>query len=286
MPPDNAKKFMTWTESLQPGSLTGVRYTVFGNGNRDWARTYQEVPKAIDSRLEAAGAERIYERGEANARGDFFGDFEEWYAGFWPAVDAALGQRTSAPTGKPQLEVQFVGNVRDTFLRQNDLSVGTVVVNRELVDLSKPDARSKRHVEIALPEGMSYRAGDYLAVLPLNPSDLVQRALTRFSLDYDSHVVLAMEHGDTFLPTGTPVAVGELLSSYVELSVPATRPLLEQLAEVAGDPAQRAELQAWLRTGSGMRRRSLTSASRCWTCWRCTRRASCRSRRSCSCSPS
>ena len=244
MPPDNAKKFMTWTEGLQPGSLAGVRFTVFGNGNRDWARTYQEVPKAIDSRLEAAGAERIYERGEANARGDFFGDFEEWYAGFWPAVDGALGQRTSAPTGEPQLEVQFVGNVRDTLLRQNDLAVGTVVVNRELVNLTKPNARSKRHVEIALPEGMGYRTGDYLAVLPLNPSDLVQRALTRLTLDYDSHVVLAMEHGDTFLPTGTPVAVGELLSSYVELAVPATRPQLEQLAEVAADPAERAELEA------------------------------------------
>ncbi|MFE4834826.1 bifunctional cytochrome P450/NADPH--P450 reductase [Arthrobacter sp. NPDC056691] len=244
MPPDNAKKFMTWTESLQPGSLAGVRYTVFGNGNRDWARTYQEVPKAIDARFEAAGAERVYERGEANARGDFFGDFEEWYAGFWPAVDGALGQRTSAPKGQPQLEVQFVGNVRDTFLRQNDLSVGTVVVNRELVDLTKPDARSKRHVEVALPEGMGYRAGDYLAVLPLNPADLVQRALTRLSLDYDSHVVLSMEHGDTFLPTGAPVAVGELLSSYVELAVPATRPQLEQLAEVAADPAERAALEA------------------------------------------
>jgi cytochrome P450/NADPH-cytochrome P450 reductase len=243
-PPDNARKFLTWTEGLQPGNLAGVRYTVFGNGNKDWARTYQEVPKAIDTRLQAAGAVRIYARGEANARGDFFGDFEEWYAGFWPAVDAALGQSTSSPAAHPQLEVQFVGNVRDPLLRQNGLALGTVVANRELVDMAKPGARSKRHVEIALPEGMSYRTGDYLAVLPLNPSDLVQRALTRFNLDYDSHVLLGMERGDTFLPTGTPVAVGELLSSYVELAVPATRTQLERLADVAADPAHRRELEA------------------------------------------
>jgi cytochrome P450/NADPH-cytochrome P450 reductase len=243
-PPDNARKFLAWTEGLQPGSLTGVRYTVFGNGNKDWARTYQEVPKTIDARLDAAGAGRIYARGEANARGDFFGDFDEWYAGFWPAVDAALGQKTSPPAAQPQLELQFVGNVRDPLLRQNGLALGTVVANRELVDLAKPGARSKRHVEIALPEGMSYRTGDYLAVLPLNPSELVQRALARFNLDYDSHVLLGMERGDTFLPTGTPVAVGELLSSYVELSVPATRTQLEDLADVTADPAHRRELEA------------------------------------------
>ena len=243
-PPDNARKFLAWTQGLQPGSLAGVRYTVFGNGNKDWARTYQEVPKAIDARLAAAGAVPVYARGEANARGDFFGDFDEWYAGFWPAVDAALGQRTISPAAQPQLELQFVGNVRDPLLRQNGLALGTVVANRELVDLAKPGARSKRHVEIALPEGMSYRTGDYLAVLPLNPATLVQRALARFNLDYDSHVLLSMERGDTFLPTGSPVAVGELLSSYVELAVPATRTQLEDLADVAADPAERSGLEA------------------------------------------
>jgi cytochrome P450/NADPH-cytochrome P450 reductase len=241
-PPDNARKFVAWAEGLPPGELDGVRYTVFGNGNKDWARTYQAVPKAVDTRLEAAGAVRIYARGEANARGDFFGDFEEWYGGFWPAVDASLGQSTAAPAAQPQLDVQFVGNVRDPLLRQNGLSLGTVVANRELVDLSRPGARSKRHVEIALPDGMGYRTGDYLAVLPLNPSELIQRALARFDLDYDSHVLLSMEHGDTFLPTGTPVAAGELLGSYVELSVPATRPQLELLADVAADPVHRLEL--------------------------------------------
>ncbi|MCB5292433.1 bifunctional cytochrome P450/NADPH--P450 reductase [Arthrobacter sp. SO3] len=243
-PPDNARKFLAWTQGLKPGSLAGVRYVVFGNGNKDWARTYQEVPKAVDARLGAAGAVRIYARGEANARGDFFGDFNEWYAGFWPAVDAALGQRTSSPAAQPQLELQFVGNVRDPLLRQNGLALGTVVANRELVDLATPGARSKRHVEIALPEGMSYRTGDYLAVLPLNPSGLVQRALARFNLDYDANVLLSMERGDSFLPTGSPVAVGELLSSYVELAVPATRAQLEDLADVAADAEQRSGLEA------------------------------------------
>ena len=42
--------------------------------------------------------------------------------------------------------------------------------NRELVDTSSPLGRSKRHIEIVLPTGASYRAGDYLSVLPENPA--------------------------------------------------------------------------------------------------------------------
>jgi cytochrome P450/NADPH-cytochrome P450 reductase len=48
---------------------------------------------------------------------------------------------------------------------------------------------------------------------------------------YDAHVLLSMEEGDTFLPTGMPVSVSELLSSYVELAVPATRTQPEYLAD-------------------------------------------------------
>jgi cytochrome P450/NADPH-cytochrome P450 reductase len=87
-PPDNAKQFAAWLETLAPGALQGVRYTVFGCGNRQWARTYQAVPKRFDAALEAAGATRLRERGETDAGGDFFGDFDRWYEGLW-ATSAA-----------------------------------------------------------------------------------------------------------------------------------------------------------------------------------------------------
>jgi cytochrome P450/NADPH-cytochrome P450 reductase len=234
-----------WVHGLPAGSLDGVRYAVFGNGNKDWARTYQAIPKAIDEQLALAGAKRLVERGEANARGDFFGDFEDWYAGFWGPVGAEFGQTTQAPAPSPLLEVEFVGAVRDPILRQNELQLGTVVANRELVDMSAPNARSKRHVEIALPEDMTYRTGDYLAVLPLNPAALVDRALARFGLAYDSNVVIRVGEGTrTFLPTGTPVSAGELLSSYVELAQPATRTQIAEIADATVCPPHKKELEA------------------------------------------
>jgi cytochrome P450 / NADPH-cytochrome P450 reductase len=91
-PPDNARKFVSWMDGLPVGALTGVKYAVFGVGNKDWARTYQAIPKKIDQKLADRGAIQLVERGEANARGDFFGDFDRWYADFW--------QQSAQPSGK------------------------------------------------------------------------------------------------------------------------------------------------------------------------------------------
>ncbi len=250
-PPDNARAFLSWTETLAPGALDGVRYAVFGCGNKDWARTYQAVPTAVDDNLARAGAQRLVPRGEANARGDFFGDFEDWFAGFWEPVAAAFGQTDAEPAPAPLLEVEFVGAVRDPILRQNGLRLGTVVANRELVDMSAPGARSKRHIEIALPDGATYRTGDYLAVLPLNPAAVVDRALSRFGLSYDAQTVIRIgASGRTFLPVDTPVTAGELLASYVELTQPATRKQIALLADATVCPPDKDALDA-LTTDAG-----------------------------------
>src|SRR5262249_36550311 len=146
---------------------------------RQWARTYQAIPKSIDAALERAGATRVKPRGETDAGGDFFGAFEEWYAGLWADLGKALGKETAEPTSVG-LDVEVVHCGRERTLRLTDLALGRILQNRELVDLSSPLARSKRHIEITLPEGTSYRAGDYLAVLPRNPHQDVERVLRRF----------------------------------------------------------------------------------------------------------
>jgi cytochrome P450/NADPH-cytochrome P450 reductase len=244
-PPDNARQFITWAQDLATGSLQGVRYAVFGCGNKDWARTYQAIPKLVDEKLAAAGATRLLERGEADARGDFFGDFNRWYEGFWQSIGAAFGLESRGPVQAPVLEVAFVKPTRDPLLRQNNLQMGTIVANRELVTPSSQRAHSKRHVEIALPEGSQYRAGDYLAILPLNPPDNVDRALRRFGLSYDAQVIIqGNANAPTFFPVNEAVMVGELLTSFVELGQPATQKQIEQLAVTTPCPPEKNELIA------------------------------------------
>jgi sulfite reductase alpha subunit-like flavoprotein len=79
-----------------------VNYTVFGCGDRDWAATYQRVPKMIDAEMEAHGARRVCQRGEADASDDFDGQFRGWYEHLWQPLGSALASlyrgkyRTSA----------------------------------------------------------------------------------------------------------------------------------------------------------------------------------------------
>ncbi|MGZ8259006.1 MAG: bifunctional cytochrome P450/NADPH--P450 reductase [Caldimonas sp.] len=242
-PPDNARQFTAWLEALDAGALKGVRYAVFGCGNRQWARTYQAVPKRFDAALEAAGAARLKARGETDSGGDFFGAFDEWYAGLWSDLGRALGKDVQAAPPGRQLQVEVVKAGRTAILRLGDLEHGEVIENRELVDMGSPLGRSKRHIEIALPDGMAYRAGDYLAVLPHNPVGVVMRALKRFQLASDSQIVISKAEGSiTSLPVGYPVNASELLFHYVELAQPATRAQVAALAEATRCPPEKEEL--------------------------------------------
>ncbi|HEY6882012.1 MAG TPA: cytochrome P450, partial [Polyangiales bacterium] len=244
LPPDNARRFIASLDELSPGALKGVRYAVFGCGNRQWARTYQAIPKRVDDALSTAGAAPIVPRGEADASGDFFGAFDAWYETFWPAVSTALGKTVTPVQETPSVEVEFVPHGRSVILRQEDLSLGRLVENRELVDMRAPFARSKRHFELDLPEGMTYRAGDYLAVLPRNPQANVERALHRFGLAVDTLIVLHRRAATlTSLPTEYPISVSELLANYVELGQPATRAQLRALAEATRCPPDKKALE-------------------------------------------
>lgn len=64
--------------------LEGVKYAVFGCGNRDWATTYQRVPKLIDNIMKERGGAQLIERGEGDAAGsNFFEVFDDWEASLW-----------------------------------------------------------------------------------------------------------------------------------------------------------------------------------------------------------
>jgi cytochrome P450/NADPH-cytochrome P450 reductase len=249
MPPDNAAAFCDWARG-EKADASGVRYTVFGCGNRDWASTYQAIPTMLDARLEQAGATRVHPRGEGDARGDFDGQFQAWYDDLWGALGTACGLDADATSavgaGGPRLRVEAVENRRSAspVVRSFRAVPAAVVVNRELTaKAGTPGGRSVRHVEVALPDGTTYQAGDHLGVLPRNDVTLLNRVIARFRLDAGQYVTLRATGGaPTHLPTGEPYPLLGILAGCVELQDVVTRPQLTALAASLPAGAARDEL--------------------------------------------
>lgn len=252
LPPDNAVKFCAWLKSEELGAdaLAGVTYTVFGCGNRDWAATFQAVPRLIDAQLAAHGAKRLYPHGEGDARDDFDGQFQRWYQPLRRTVAESLGISIEAETSKPLYKLELVpGQQMSPFVDSFDSKPMTVRVNRELHNKGRenPSDRSTRHIELELPEGVTYRAGDHLGVIPHNSEPLVKRVAERFGFARDVFVRLKpTTNRKTFLPVNQTISVYRLLGDYVELQDVATRSQIQTLAEYTECPPEKIQLQAML----------------------------------------
>jgi cytochrome P450/NADPH-cytochrome P450 reductase len=228
-PPDNAARMFAWLESLGNSKdgeadtlLKGVQYAVFGCGHRDWVSTYQRVPAVVDELLEKHGATRLAERGASDvSKQDTFGDFDTWMTTkLFPALPkpASLSSVDGLVEAVQALDLEVSTTQRASVLQQR--AEWAKVTETRL--LTAPGQPEKRHIEFELPTDMTYHAGDYLSVLPLNPEESVRRVVDRFGLPWDG--VITIKKGiATTLPVDQPVSLFELLRGYVELAQPATR---------------------------------------------------------------
>ena len=246
-PPDNAAAFVKWLAEAKPGAAKDVSYTVFGCGNRDWSSTYQAQPRMIDERLEALGGRRIMPRGEGDAREDLDGQFQEWFQKLWPQVGDALGldiDFSEQAKADPLYEVQLVsGSAVNPVAEQSGARPMKIVANYELQ--AKGSGRSTRHIEVELPDGVTYRPGDHLCVIPVNDIALVERVEKHFGFAPDAQVRLKTTGGRAApFPIDGPVSVRHILSDYVELQAVATRRQIETMAAHTRCPFTRPKLEA------------------------------------------
>jgi cytochrome P450/NADPH-cytochrome P450 reductase len=217
-PPSNAAHFIKWMEDLAGNEMEKVSYAVFGCGHHDWVDTFLRIPKLVDTTLEKRGGTRLVPMGSADAAtSDMFSDFEAWEdTVLWPGLKEKYNVTEDDSNGQRGLLVE-VTTPRKTTLRQ-DVEEALVVSEKTLTK-SGP---AKKHIEIQLPSGMTYKAGDYLAILPLNPRKTVSRVFRRFSLAWDSFLKIQSD-GPTTLPTNVAISAFDVFSAYVELSQPATK---------------------------------------------------------------
>ncbi len=249
-PPENATAFVDKLRghAVPDGAYAGVKYTVFGCGDTDWAATYQAVPTLLDAELERLGGTRIHPRGAGDAQADFDGQYRAWHADLWADVVAALGlseREVQATAGGPRLTISTVNRqLTNPVIVSYEATPTLVTRNVELTATGAAGVRSTRHVEVALPPGMTYRAGDHLGVLPRNSQTQIRRVMRRFGLDMGTYVTITANSGThTHLPVDEPSPLLGVLGTCVELQATATRADIEVLAEYTDDAEQRAALQ-------------------------------------------
>ncbi|QUQ69400.1 bifunctional cytochrome P450/NADPH--P450 reductase [Kutzneria sp. CA-103260] len=248
-PTDDAAQFVPWLNSATD-DLSAVSYAVLGVGDRNWAATYQFIPTQLDARFAELGATRLVDRCEADASGDLTGDIEAWSDKLWGELLTKYGDPDAAPvvedTSDRLYDVRVItGPVTAALDARYEVGPMTVLANSELVDVESPMGRSKRHLRIQLPEGVTYRTGDHLTVVPDNPEDLVARVAARFGLNLDLVVAInPRQKTRRAIPVDRPVTIRQLLTHFVELQNPATPAQIKVLAECNPCPPEKAALEA------------------------------------------
>ncbi|WFU38644.1 cytochrome P450 [Bradyrhizobium sp. CB82] len=253
-PPDNATEFVKWLHGDMPkDALSKVRYAVFGCGNSDWAATYQSVPRFIDEQLAAHGARSLYARGEGDARSDLDGQFEKWFVAAAPAAVKEWGLTANFSRNaddEPLYKVEPVApGAVNAIAALGGTAAMKVLVNDELQSKGgpNPSERSTRHIEVQLPQGMSYRVGDHLSVVPRNDPALVDAVARRFGFLPADQIKLAVAEGRRAqLPVGEGLSVGQLLTDFVELQQVATRKQIQIMSENTRCPVTKPKLLAFV----------------------------------------
>lgn len=203
----------------------------------------------IDQMMDGNGGSRICDAGFADAAsGDMFTSFDTWgESKLWPAISTRFGGSKTADSAKAKapLMVEASSGTRPSTLGFQ-LQEATVVSNDIL---TKPDVPAKRTIKFRLPSEVTYQCGDYLAVLPVNPTEVVRRAIRRFGLPWDA--ILRIQKGSQMggspvsIPLDTPISVFDLFSTYVELSQPASKRDVDTFAEAAStDEHTQSELRS------------------------------------------
>jgi cytochrome P450/NADPH-cytochrome P450 reductase len=250
--PDNATQFVKWLGTELPkDAFSKVRYALFGCGNSDWTATYQSIPRFIDDQLTAHGATNAYVRGEGDAREDLDGQFESWFAKLRPLAVKQFGLDTGferSADDEPLYRIEPVASTVPSLIAGlGGATPMKVLCNNELQNKlgAKASQRSTRHIEVQLPDNVSYRVGDHLSVVPRNDPALVDSVARRFGFLPADQIRLKVAEGRRAqLPVGDTVSVGRLLTEFVELQQIATRKQIQIMAEHTRCPMTRPKLEA------------------------------------------
>jgi sulfite reductase (NADPH) flavoprotein alpha-component len=209
--PDNAEMLWEAASSDDAPRLENLKYSILALGDTSYD-LFCQAGIDWDNRLEALGAERIFDRVDCDV--DFETAAEKWISEVIPLM--AEGAETVAIIDTD------THSVKSTYNRKNPFPA-KLTVNRILTALDS--SKETRHYEISIAgSDLSYEAGDALCVIPTNCPDLVAEILK----------ALGCSGQEDEPVNGKLTPFSEALRTQFEIKLP-SKELLEEIANRSGD---------------------------------------------------
>jgi sulfite reductase (NADPH) flavoprotein alpha-component len=216
-PPDNAISFHEFLNSKRAPQLDGLKFSVLALGDSSY-ELFCQTGKDFDSRLEALGGTRLYERVDCDV--DYDEPAAEWLQG---VVNRLKEGQTGAGTASLAVPAASAGIASESAYSRTNPFPAEVLANVNLN--GRGSNKETRHIELSLEgSGLTYQPGDSLGIYPHNDPALVDLLLEQTKWDPDAQVAINKQ--------GELRPLRAALIEYFEITV-LTRPLLEKLAPLA-----------------------------------------------------
>jgi sulfite reductase (NADPH) flavoprotein alpha-component len=214
--PDNALLFWEAVSSASADRLEHLRFAVLALGDTSY-EDFCNAGKLLDQRLETLGATRMLERVDVD------GPYQQAAASWTTDLLKLLQAEQAGPTGCVPVTAAHQSTPDDVAAparERNQRFIASLVVNRRLTAASSD--KEVRHYELDLTgSGISYQAGDSIAVHATNDPRLVEELLSELGVAADHTVA---DHDEP---------LGVLFANHLEIRTP-SRALLALVA--AGTP--------------------------------------------------
>jgi cytochrome P450 / NADPH-cytochrome P450 reductase len=270
-PPSNAAAFKSSLEHAEAGADTwrNCKYAVWGLGNSQW-NAFLAFPRYVHARLSELGAEPVAEFAYGDVGSPVWDRLHtDWNSRVWPTLLALSEARpTEAAAARVAAEKAAAGALTgadsntamalslgraDTAPRvllapailSNTIGAETIEVRvqvcRELQAAESP--KRTRHLEVVLPAGVAYTAGDHIGVCPKNDEERVERLAQHLGAALDGLFMVPNTLNVRAVPKGAVLQVRNVLTNLVDIAGRPTAALLELLLEKVGDADERSRLE-------------------------------------------
>lgn len=177
-PPDDSRALFEHLFGKRAPQLKDLRYAVLGLGDSSYP-LFNAIGRRLDERLSELGAQRLFDRGEADLDIDTIA--APWSKRALDSIRENSSPATSRGTVVPLRSTPASGFDRDRPF------AAEVLANQRIT--ARGSNKDIRHLELSLEgSGLSYEPGDAIGIWPRNSPTLVDRVLETLELDGESAV--------------------------------------------------------------------------------------------------